>query len=85
MGLFSCWLAPTTNNEVEDKVEHLEVSNSVAPKQQEEQPVLRAVSADDTLPVSADSNLSRAWSKLNQLETTAVQQTLLKVGSVELS
>jgi hypothetical protein len=86
MGLFSCCLSPSAAEPVVEAVPIQQKPPPVTqPVQQQPEPELQAKveSAASAAIVPAaegrDTDWSKSWSKLNQTETTAVKQTLLKV------
>lgn len=81
MGLFSCCFSPAEEFQQKQCLTQAEPAPVAPAKQQAPAPAVVADTTDGTLPAAADSNWSKSWSKLNQSETTAVKQTLLKVGT----
>jgi hypothetical protein len=86
MGLFSCCLSPSAAEPVVDAAPIQQKPPPVT-QQVQQQPELElqakvestAIAASPPATEERDTDWSKSWSKLNQTETTAVKQTLLKV------
>lgn len=84
MGLFSCCLSPSA---AEPVAVAAPIQQQPVPVKQQAQPEPEpqakvesaATAASPPVAEQRDADWSKSWSKLNQTETTAVKQTLLKV------
>jgi hypothetical protein len=84
MGLFSCCLSPSAAEPVAVpspiQQQPVQVPQQAQPEPEPQAKVESAATAASApTGEQRDGDWSKSWSKLNQTETTAVQQTLLKV------
>ncbi|WIA38873.1 hypothetical protein OEZ86_002148 [Tetradesmus obliquus] len=87
MGLFSCCLSPSA---AEPVAVAAPIQQQPVPVKQQAQPEPEpqakvesaATAASPPVAEQRDADWSKSWSKLNQTETTAVKQTLLKVSQL---